>query len=479
MRRLQRSSRLLALILLLGMATLLVGQPTLVDAQSAECLDSATILCIDPEGDVTVGVPSTTSLSDNEFFTVYIPTAARQQERVHFGNGNQGLWFTNGSQRGFQPFLYGIADDQRVSMYIAGSTTPENDIGRSALVAINGRYHGGASGGVVQTRPIFSVNNYDRPATLMVDHNDRVGIGMQMPNVQLEVQGMIHTNDGFSFASRNDLHTYVADAPNGERWTWTVRSGVARLGPAGNGNRLVVEPGGNIGIGTNNPVAKLDIVDGPQWRAGWRKALRIGQADVVEFVSEGTSYGIGGDNSGRLSFFAADGNSNGETTGSMVLDKNGNFRVSGTTTTSVLQITGGADLAEPFAMTDADRIEPGMVVAIDPDNPGQLRLAENSYDRGVAGIVSGAGGISPGITLQQEGTLAIGDHPVSLSGRVYVWADASYGAIQPTDLLTSSDTPGHAMKVAAYENAHGAIIGKAMTGLEEGRGLVLVLVTLH
>ncbi|MEZ4614277.1 MAG: hypothetical protein R2867_02005 [Caldilineaceae bacterium] len=153
--------------------------------------------------------------------------------------------------------------------------------------------------------------------------------------------------------------------------------------------------------------------------------------------------------------------------------------VEGTATTGVLQITGGADLAEPFAMTDADAIEPGMVVAIDPENPGQLRLAHSAYDRGVAGIVSGAGGIQPGITLQQEGTLAVGDHPVSLSGRVYVWADASYGPIQPTDLLTSSDTSGHAMKVTDYKHAHGAIIGKAMTGLEEGKGLVLVLVTLH
>ena len=39
--------------------------------------------------------------------------------------------------------------------------------------------------------------------------------------------------------------------------------------------------------------------------------------------------------------------------------------------------------------------------------------------------------------------------------------------------------PGHAMKVSDTAKAHGAILGKAMTTLEDGRGLVLVLVTLQ
>jgi len=44
-------------------------------------------------------------------------------------------------------------------------------------------------------------------------------------------------------------------------------------------------------------------------------------------------------------------------------------------------------------------------------------------------------------------------------------------------LLTTSDTPGHAMKVTDYPKAQGAIIGKAMSSLGQGRGLVLVLVS--
>jgi hypothetical protein len=136
-------------------------------------------------------------------------------------------------------------------------------------------------------------------------------------------------------------------------------------------------------------------------------------------------------------------------------------------------------LAEPFEVADAEILKPGMVVAIDPHRTGGLRVADRAYDRTVAGIISGANGIQPGLTMKQEGTVADGALPVALSGRVYAWADASAGAIQPGDLLTTSDTPGHAMKVTDYAKAQGAIIGKAMSSLDEGIGLVLVLVSLQ
>jgi len=157
------------------------------------------------------------------------------------------------------------------------------------------------------------------------------------------------------------------------------------------------------------------------------------------------------------------------------------FRVlsSGRVVTTALQITGGGDLAEPFHVSETHKIKPGMVVAIDPDNPGRLRLSTKPYDRTVAGIVSGANGINPGVMMKQEGTAADGSLPVALTGRVYCWCDASNGAITPGDLLTTASTPGHAMKVTDYTRAQGAIIGKAMTSLKQGRGLVLVLVTLQ
>jgi hypothetical protein len=152
----------------------------------------------------------------------------------------------------------------------------------------------------------------------------------------------------------------------------------------------------------------------------------------------------------------------------------------GRVTTSVLQITGGADLSEQFDVgTEHQTIRPGMVVCIDPEKPGKLVMSAKAYDRTVAGIVSGAGGVSPGMLMGQQGTVADGKHPVALTGRVYCLADANHGAIHPGDLLTTSETPGHAMKVSDQAKAQGAILGKAMGALGEGTGLVLVLVSLQ
>jgi hypothetical protein len=149
----------------------------------------------------------------------------------------------------------------------------------------------------------------------------------------------------------------------------------------------------------------------------------------------------------------------------------------GVTTVQVLTLTGGSDVAEPFPMASAD-IPKGSVVVIDDAQPGRLKLSERAYDTRVAGIVSGANGVNAGLTLRQQGVME-GDQNVALSGRVYALADATPAPIQPGDLLTTSDTPGHAMKVTDSARAQGAILGKAMSRLSQGRGMVLVLVSLQ
>ena len=149
----------------------------------------------------------------------------------------------------------------------------------------------------------------------------------------------------------------------------------------------------------------------------------------------------------------------------------------GTFSVRILTIRGGADLAEPFQMKE-EELEKGSVVVIDDEHPGRLKRSTRAYDTRVAGIVSGANGINPGIALHQEGVIEGGQN-VALSGRVYVRADASSGPIKPGDLLTTSDLPGHAMKVTEHARAQGAVIGKAMSTLDNGTGMVLVLVTLQ
>jgi hypothetical protein len=93
-------------------------------------------------------------------------------------------------------------------------------------------------------------------------------------------------------------------------------------------------------------------------------------------------------------------------------------------------------------------------------------------------VVSGAGEIDPGLILTQAGG-ADTDMPIAIAGRVYVKAEAISAPIHPGDLLTTSDIPGTAMKATDRSLSAGAVIGKAMTSLDSGTGLVLVLINLQ
>lgn len=146
-----------------------------------------------------------------------------------------------------------------------------------------------------------------------------------------------------------------------------------------------------------------------------------------------------------------------------------------------LDILGGADLAEPFDVAEEHAPAPGMIVSIDPQHAGDLRVSTEAYDTKVAGVISGANGLSPGMTMRDEnGEHVDGKHPVAMTGRVWCYVDASELEIKPGDRLTTSTTPGHAMRADDAQRAPGAVIGKAMTPLAKGqKGLVLVLVNLQ
>ncbi len=189
----------------------------------------------------------------------------------------------------------------------------------------------------------------------------------------------------------------------------------------------------------------------------------------VAIAMDGNSFANGAQGGGRIRVRNADNQTRVYIDGNYLNNGIGRVRA------DIIRVQGGVDLAEPFVCKDKTAVKPGMVMSIDPDSSGGLMIATQAYDRKVAGIVSGAGGVQPGIMLMQEGVIE-GDHPVALTGRVYCRCDASFGAIRPGDLLTTSNTAGYAMKVTDYSRAQGATIGKAMTALSEGKGLVLVLV---
>ena len=349
---------------------------------------------------------------------------------------------------------------------------------------------------------------------VFVNKDGRVGIGVTSPSADLHIRG--NSANGLLTVTPNVANSQsqllLAENTSGTlgmilRYAGNESSNPLHIiGLSGGGESnplLTVERNtGNVGIGTNSPSARLHVdstlalgstLDMRASESGTDGAdLRMRDAAGVTTVNVDAQQSGGGSqidlyndvgtrtvridsdeiDSGKIQLF--------DSNGVAVISIDADSSLGGSLVQAqIMQITGGSDIAEPFEIHGATT-QPGLVVSIDPDRPGELVDSTTEYDRKVAGIVSGAGGVRPGLTLSQEGSVADGSHPVALSGRVYCWVDADLsGGVAPGDLLTTSSTPGHAMKVREAMRAQGAIIGKAMSRLEGGRGLVLVLVALQ
>jgi hypothetical protein len=139
-------------------------------------------------------------------------------------------------------------------------------------------------------------------------------------------------------------------------------------------------------------------------------------------------------------------------------------------------VLSGADFAEEFDLSDGS-IQPGTVVIV--DDQGTLSCSVRPYDKRVAGVLSGAGSFRPGVTMDHQADSSGPRGAVALLGKVFCKVDASYGAIETGDLLTTSATEGHAMKASDAARSFGTVIGKALAPLQEGRDLLPVLVNLQ
>jgi hypothetical protein len=139
-------------------------------------------------------------------------------------------------------------------------------------------------------------------------------------------------------------------------------------------------------------------------------------------------------------------------------------------------LLAGGDCAENFRAADGSRIEPGTVVV--SEGGEEIAPCEVPYDKRAVGVVAGAGDNRPGIRLAAMGKME-GQVPVALMGRVHCKVDASYGALQVGDPLTTSPTVGHAMRATDPSQAFGSVLAKALGPLDSGRDLVPALVTLR
>jgi hypothetical protein len=126
-----------------------------------------------------------------------------------------------------------------------------------------------------------------------------------------------------------------------------------------------------------------------------------------------------------------------------------------------------------------------------------MRLARAAADRGVFGVVaadpglilgsdrprrvsSEGAGTEPGVASKEASAgsgSASAQIPVAVTGIVQCKVDAGFGSIRAGDLLTTSPSPGRAMRAA--DPALGTILGKALEPLEAGTGVIRVLVMLR
>lgn len=134
----------------------------------------------------------------------------------------------------------------------------------------------------------------------------------------------------------------------------------------------------------------------------------------------------------------------------------------------------GGDLAEDFYATD-DCV-PGTVVVVDECR--RLRPSSNPYDPSVAGVVAGAGDLKPSVRLGRMPGVERAA-PLAMTGTVYCLAEADSVPIRSGDLLTTSSVLGHAMRAVDRDRAFGSVIGKSLGRLDNGRGLVPMIVSLR
>lgn len=287
------------------------------------------------------------------------------------------------------------------------------------------------------------------------------GASITFPAVAAGAPPMIQM---FASGAANADRMVIAHSPGFTNWGLEYSDSQDRFNFLGGGttHATIDLALGRVGIGVAAPGYKLHVDGGTDSEPGSGGFVVIGATAGANISMDNNEIMARNNGVASTLFLNNDG-------GDVVIAPGATTRV------SVIEITG-ADLAERFPATG--RIEPGMVVSIDPQNPGHLCKSTRAYDRCVAGVVSGAGDLPVGAILGNVPQSKDGP-PIALSGRVWVRCDAAAHAIEPGDLLTSSDNAGHAMR-AEPERSAGATLGKAMTRLEKGQtGLVLALVSLQ
>jgi len=357
----------------------------------------------------------------------------------------------------------------------------------------------------------------ERRMTLWADRiylAGRVGIGTTNPQGALQVKSLTVLNEGATAAgawanfgsnaffdgnwkrvdpARAGVNLHMnADGGGAEfRFMRMEGNGQARnIAQLGTGASFIAE--GNLGIGTTNPASRLHVAAGD---------LRL---DAGRTISAPGRLHIAGDEllyvlnrNGMIVGKEWGGNGNLTVQGDVLLagrigvlgqpaaPRTGGWaggihtwdiEVEGSAWCRNRWETGPRDLAENYE-SNAD-LEPGDVVCFHPERDVVV-LSTQPDDRLVCGVIS----TQPGVLLNADREMGSErQFPVTLCGRVPCKVVNESGPIRRGDLLTSSSTPGHAMKAEPIDldgkavYLSGTILGKALESFEAETGAIEIFV---
>jgi len=306
--------------------------------------------------------------------------------------------------------------------------------------------------------------------------NSNIGIGTTKPGAKLDVESTSSTKPTIASGSSRSIAGYFQT--NGTASTALQANAAATTGSANGIYSVTTSPDGWGIIGSNNATSGTG--------GGILGISSNGQPGLngSNLVTSGFSSGVYGSTSspnGVVALLRAQA-------GGDILT--GQLGV-GLAAVDVVRIdsmgkgffdggtqTGGADFAESVAIArGSDRHEPGDLLIVDTTGKRQLKLATEPYSTLVAGIYS----TKPGVlaTTHKMGESPANEIPLAIVGIVPCKVSTENGAIQPGDLLVSSSTAGHAMKGTDRSKMLGAVVGKALEPLTDGKGVIQVLVALQ
>jgi len=412
---------------LVGNGTILSApsQPRLMGGSSQMYIDSTGNLYINTKG----GTSSIVQIGDTATEAITLNVSGNTTFS-HNVNVNEGNLLVAGTVR---------ISNAGVGTFASGTTV--NSLGICLADGTNCLGGGSASAGGWRNNSILvhlwsnstnvSIGNTtgNLPILFVDTENERVGLGTKSPAQLLDVNGSIAIQ-GTTRISSTGVGTFAAST--------TVNSQNICLAD-----------------GTNCPAS------GASFGSGWRNDSGSGNISMITTSANVSANTLFIDNTNsRVGI--------GVTSPTVALHVSQDLNV----TRNIFyggNISGyGADIAE-FIHGPEDLL-PGDVVVISTTNDIGVERSTRAFDTRVAGIVSS----NPSHLLSADE----GNVPLALTGRVPVKVTGEAGVIYRGDLLTTSTTPGHAMKCVNRISCTGAIVGKALEHFDGEKGMITALVVL-